>query len=235
MEIAGGLILGLLGSFHCIAMCGPIALSIPAGKLSKWGFIKSRLIYNSGRVITYSFLGLIFGFLGNRISMIGMQRGLTIAVGILILLSAILTLSGRSNALKNIYVCKIISGYKDQFGKLFKRKKRPVFLLFGIMNGFLPCGFVYIALSGAMLTGEVTLGMLYMMMFGLGTIPVMLSVSIFGNYVSTNFRRRLTKFNLAFSVILALLFIARGMDLGIPYISPSLQHETKVTEELICQ
>ncbi len=234
MEIFSGLLLGLLGSFHCIAMCGPIALAIPAGAVSRWKFIKSRLLYNSGRIISYSFLGMIFGFLGNRISMFGMQRGLTISVGVLILLSVILTVTGTRSVMKNSFISKVITGYKNQFSRLFKKNNRPVFLLFGIMNGFLPCGFVYIALSGAMITGDVFQGSVYMMLFGIGTVPVMLSVSLFGNYVSLNIRRKISKFNLALSVVLALLFIVRGMNLGIPYISPAQSSQNNVTEELIC-
>lgn len=234
MEILSGLILGLLGSFHCIAMCGPIALAIPAEASSKWKFIKSRLLYNSGRIITYSLLGMIFGFLGNRISMFGMQRGLTISVGVMILLSVIITLTGNRSVLKNTFISKIIAGYKNQFSRLFKKDSRPVYLLFGIMNGFLPCGFVYIALSGAMITGDVLQGSVYMMLFGIGTVPVMLSVSLFGNYVNLNLRRKISKFNLALSVVLALLFIVRGMNLGIPYISPEQSNQKNVSEELIC-
>ncbi|HMS33455.1 MAG TPA: sulfite exporter TauE/SafE family protein [Ignavibacteria bacterium] len=234
MEILSGLILGLLGSFHCIAMCGPIALAIPADTVSRWKFIKSRLLYNSGRIISYAFLGMVFGFLGNRINMFGMQRGLAISVGVLILLSVILTVTGGRSVMKNTFVSKVITGYKIQFSRLFKKNSRPVFLLFGIMNGFLPCGFVYIALSGAMITGDVFQGSVYMMLFGIGTVPVMLSVSLFGNYVNLNIRRKISKFNLALSVVLALLFIARGMNLGIPYISPAQSDQKNVSEELIC-
>lgn len=235
MELLSGFLLGLLGSFHCIAMCGPIALSIPAESLSKWTFIKGRLLYNSGRIISYSFLGLIFGFLGSRINLFGMQQGLTISVGILILMSVILTVTGRNSVLKNAYFNKIISAYKNQFSKLFRKKSKPVFLLFGIMNGFLPCGFVYIALSGAMVTGDVLQGSFYMMLFGIGTVPVMLSVSLFGNYVNSNIRSRITKFNLVLAVLLACMFILRGLNLGIPYLSPANKSQKTGTEELICQ
>lgn len=234
MEVFSGFILGLLGSFHCIAMCGPIVLSIPGESKSKWTFIKGRLLYNSGRIISYAFLGLIFGFLGNRINMFGLQQGLTISVGILILFSVVLTITGNKSALKYSFINKLISGYKNQFSKLFRKKNKPVFLLFGIMNGFLPCGFVYIALSGAMITGDLMKGSFYMMLFGLGTVPVMLSVSLFGNFINLNIRRKISKFNMAFAVILALLFIVRGMNLGIPYLSPSHNSQKTVTEELIC-
>lgn len=234
MEIFSGLILGLLGSFHCIAMCGPIALSIPSAAVSKWSFIKGRLMYNSGRIVTYAFLGMIFGFLGNRINMFGMQQGLAISVGVLILLSVIITLMGKHPAIKISFLNKIITAYKNQFGRLFKKKGKPVFLLFGILNGFLPCGFVYIALSGAMITGDVLHGSLYMMLFGLGTVPVMLSVSLFGNFVNSNIRRRISKFNLALTIVLAMLFIVRGLNLGIPYISPSEVKQNTISDELIC-
>jgi uncharacterized protein len=103
-----------------------------------------------------------------------------------------------------------------------------------LLNGFLPCGLVYIAVAGAIASGGYMQGALYMFVFGLGTLPIMLAVSLAGNFISLNVRKRINKLIPAFMVVLAFLFILRGMNLGIPYISPQLQ-QTEITDDsVIC-
>ncbi len=235
MELFSGFILGLLGSFHCAAMCGPISLSLPDVSNSKWAYLKSRMSYNFGRVLTYSFLGLIFGFLGDRIFMFGFQRSLTIVIGILVILSAVFTISGERLLLKINIIRKIFTSYKAFFRSLFGTRTRSFYLVFGVMNGFLPCGLVYVALSGAMITSDIFYGSVYMMLFGLGTFPMMMSVSYLKRGMSMKIRNRVNKLIPVFTIILGLLFILRGLNLGIPYISPSYpEQEKKTNEELIC-
>jgi uncharacterized protein len=106
-------------------------------------------------------------------------------------------------------------------------------LLIGILNGFLPCGLVYVALAGALNTGNAFSSVFYMALFGLGTLPVMLTVSIFGKFIAAPARRTINKIIPVFIVMLGILFILRGMNLGIKYISPALFH--KATTEKIIQ
>ena len=92
--------------------------------------------------------------------------------------------------------------------------------LFGIINGFLPCGFVYVALAGAMTTGDFISGALFMSLFGLGTIPIMLGTSLVGKFVTRGLRSKMNKLIPVFAIVLAIIFILRGLSLGIPYLSP---------------
>ncbi|MCY7362390.1 MAG: sulfite exporter TauE/SafE family protein [Ignavibacteria bacterium] len=233
MELLTAFIIGLAGSFHCIGMCGPIAMSLPAGNPKKWSFISGRLLYNGGRIITYGFLGAVFGLLGNRISIFGYQRSLSVAVGMLIIISVIFTFKYSSMFSGNSLFNKLMIKFKILFSKVYKRKSKTTMLLTGILNGFLPCGFVYIGLSGAMLSGEVLNGTFYMILFGLGTVPLMLGVSVFGNFLSFGFKKNVQKLIPVFAVILAVLFILRGLNLGIPFISPQ-SNISPQTEDVIC-
>ncbi len=213
MEFATPLVIGFLGSLHCIGMCGPIALSLPFSQVSKGKFIYGRILYNFGRIITYSVLGFLFGLMGNRIHLWGIQSMLSIVIGVVIILSTILP--QRVNLFNNF-----TSILKKPFGILFKRNNTISLLQIGILNGFLPCGFVYMGLALAITTKNPLDGMLSMMMFGLGTFPAMLALSFFGKFLSENLRAKVNKIIPVLAIILGVLFIIRGLGLGIPFLSP---------------
>ena len=90
MEALSGLALGFLGSLHCIGMCGPIALALPSQSKSKLSFYSGRLLYNLGRVITYSIMGLIIGLIGQKINLAGYQQIISVILGIAILIAVLL-------------------------------------------------------------------------------------------------------------------------------------------------
>ncbi len=229
MELLTGFLVGLLGSFHCIGMCGPIAIALPKTN----NLVVSRLLYNFGRVITYSLLGLLFGMLGSRLEMFGLQRIISISLGVLIILTVITPISYRIKISNKLGLYKLVGMLKMYFGKMFKNHSNSSMLAIGILNGLLPCGFVYIGITGAIAVGDTLNGMLFMTMFGLGTLPVMLGASLIGSVINLNIRQKLTRLLPAFSLLLAAIFILRGLNLGIPYISPKLEHKP-ATEEVIC-
>lgn len=229
MELLTGFLVGLLGSFHCIGMCGPIAIALPKTN----NLVFSRLLYNFGRVITYTMLGLLFGLLGSRLEMFGLQRIISISLGVLIILTVITPISYRIKLSNKLGLYKLVGMLKMYFGKMFKNHSNSSMLVIGMLNGLLPCGFVYIGITGAIAVGDTLNGMLFMTMFGLGTLPVMLGASLIGSVINLNIRQKLTRLLPAFSLILAAIFILRGLNLGIPYISPKLEHKS-VNKEVIC-
>ena len=229
MELLTGFLIGLLGSFHCIGMCGPIVLALPKPKKLMF----SRLLYNSGRVITYSMLGLLFGLLGSRLQMIGLQQIISVTLGVVIILFVLIPASYRLNISKRMGLYKILVPLKSSMGKLFKNHSHLSMIGIGILNGLLPCGFVYIGVTGAIAIGNPTESMLFMLMFGAGTIPIMLITSMLGTIISINVRQKLTRLLPAFSLILAVIFILRGLNLGIPYISPKFEKQ-QVNENVMC-
>jgi uncharacterized protein len=223
-------LIGLFGSFHCIGMCGPIAIALPIQQDNILALVSGRIFYNVGRALTYAAIGLVFGLLGQGLSLAGFQQSVSIVAGVLILLMVLLP----SGFTQKLYLLKPAYGFtnflKRKFGILFKRKSVLSVFLIGLLNGFLPCGLVYIAVAGAIASGGYLEGALYMFVFGLGTLPIMLAVSLAGNFISLNLRKRINKLIPAFMVVLAFLFILRGMNLGIPYISPQLQ-QTEITDD----
>lgn len=227
-------LIGLFGSFHCIGMCGPIALALPVQKDNKLNLIVGRVLYNIGRAITYATIGLFFGLVGQSLSLAGFQQSVSIIAGVLILLMVLLP----SKVSQKIYLLKPAYGFtnflKRKFGVLLKQKSVASTFFIGLLNGFLPCGLVYIAVAGAIATGGYLDGAIYMFVFGIGTLPIMLAVSLAGNFISLNVRKRINKMIPAFMIVLAFLFILRGMNLGIPYVSPQLQQSEITDESVIC-
>ncbi len=227
-------LIGLFGSFHCIGMCGPIVLALPVQQGNISALISGRILYNLGRAITYAFIGLIFGFVGQGLSLAGFQQSVTILAGVLIILMVFLP----TRYTQKLYLLKPAYNFsnwlKRKFGQLFKKKTTFSNLLIGLLNGLLPCGLVYIAVAGALASGAAMQGALYMFVFGLGTLPIMLAVSLAGNFIGLSVRKRINKLIPVFMFVLAGLFILRGMNLGIPYISPKIQQTEISDDSVIC-
>lgn len=224
-----GLILGGISSFHCVGMCGPLALSLPLAGYSPTRKVYGMLLYNFGRVVTYSLFGLLFGFLGRQIFIAGFQQWFSITMGAIILLGFILTISKkRISSFKPanqfyIKVQSLVAGF-------LRYNSFSGFFLTGIANGLLPCGMVYLAITGAMAASNPWYGMEFMAAYGLGTMPALLMLSLAGMIISVqsrNFIRRLTPY--AF-LLMGLLLILRGMNLGIPYLSPFFSADPAVVQ-----
>ncbi|CAN5629497.1 sulfite exporter TauE/SafE family protein [soil metagenome] len=204
------LTVGFFGSFHCVGMCGPLALALPnPGNGSKTALLTGRILYNSGRVITYAILGLMAGLLGLSISMNGWQRNLSIISGILIILSVLIT-NKKASLFLNSKLVGFSFKLKKYFGLLLK--KHNYFSLFGIglLNGILPCGFVYLALAASVASGNPFHGMLYMLLFGTGTIPMMMLLSLTSNIISIKGRTWINRFSPVIAIVIGLLLIQRG-------------------------
>jgi sulfite exporter TauE/SafE len=220
MEIWTGFLIGLFGSFHCVGMCGPIALALPIGNQSNFQLVIGRLLYNLGRSLTYALFGAIFGLFGKGIEIAGLQKWASILLGVSILLYYITPdrFKGKFSVTKPYQVAN--NFVKRGFSKLTKNGSPSSLFIFGIVNGFLPCGFVYVALAGAITTGGAISGALYMGLFGLGTAPIMFAASLVGKILSTKLKQGINKLIPVFAIILAIIFILRGLGLGIPFISP---------------
>lgn len=220
--ILAGISFGFLGSFHCIGMCGPLALALPGTGEHTASYVIKRIIYNLGRVVTYSLLGGAIGMISQMISVGGYQQGFSIAVGTIILLGvAFSPFRNKINSWKS-YPAKLIGKAVKPIKKLFRRDRPGNLFLIGILNGFLPCGFVYMALAAALTSGTVYNSLYFMMGFGLGTIPAMLGISLAGGLLSVSFRRKLQSLSPYFIALIGILLIIRGLDLGIPFLSPKL-------------
>lgn len=234
MEILSGLALGFFGSLHCIGMCGPIALALPTQSKSKLSFYSGRILYNLGRVITYSIMGLIIGLIGQKINLAGYQQIVSITLGALILIAVLLPSNIKNYFIRLKAVQLITKALQSSIGVLFRKGGQGSLFGIGVLNGFLPCGFVYVALAGAVALNSIEKSILFMALFGVGTIPAMFSASIVTNLFGQNFRRRIHRAIPIFASVLAVIFILRGLNLGIPYLSPKMKTVTQVNPSHDC-
>lgn len=221
MDLITPLTIGLIGSFHCIGMCGPIVVALPLKKHNLAAKIAGTLLYNSGRVITYSILGILFGLLGRGIHMAGFQQWTSILLGIAMIISVLFPFFFR----EKISLGNLFSGFAARLilrlKKLFTDRSYSSLLMIGILNGLLPCGLVYVAIAGAINSGTVLSGSLFMMLFGIGTIPLLLIATLASDAIGQRLRSKMQRVVPYFVFFLGVLFILRGLSLGIPYISPT--------------
>lgn len=201
-------------------MCGPLAMALPATGRTRLSFTGGRVAYNLGRIATYGLLGAFFGVIGMNFALAGFQRWASIGAGAAILLGL---LASSRYAIKTP-ISKVVSSARSSLASLLRQRTlRSIFLL-GLLNGFLPCGLVYVACAGAVAAGSFSAGVLSMLAFGLGTVPMMLSIGLLGKLLQLGLRLKFQKRIPACLVLLATLLILRGMSLGIPYVSPILTH-----------
>ncbi|MDO5656175.1 MAG: sulfite exporter TauE/SafE family protein [Flavobacteriaceae bacterium] len=217
--IIAALGLGLGTSLHCLGMCGPIAFSLGLGSEDKFNFTLKNLTYQFGRVSTYAFLGTILGIVGQGISFAGFQKYLSIIVGIVMIMMVFMP-KNLSTGNPNKYIGRLLIKLKSTLGAFIRRKNYSSLYITGILNGFLPCGMVYIALAAALGVGSIYGSAIFMALFGLGTIPLMFMAVFFGSVISVQIRNQILKFIPVITIIIGLLFILRGLELGIPYLSP---------------
>ncbi len=233
-EIITALLVGFFGSLHCIGMCGPIAVALPFPDSSHLSFFTGRFLYNIGRVVSYSLLGFIFGLVGGRIALAGAQQVVSIALGVIIIIAVLIPQKYKNFFIRHSFVQKLVVPIKSNIGVLFKKGNFSSMFLIGILNGFLPCGFVYIGLAGAIASGDAITGTAVMMMFGFGTVPAMFVASVFGKYINIGIRTKLRAATPYLAILLAIIFILRGMNLGIPYLSPKLTSQIVTSTEVHC-
>lgn len=216
-------------------MCGPIAFALPVDRDSKFKMVLQTGLYHLGRLLTYALTGLLFGLLGKGLFLAGFQQRLSILVGaIMIALVLIPTRTLNKYAFsKPIY--RFIGMVKSKFGIYLKKKNTGAFFTIGFLNGFLPCGLVYMALVGAIASGAAWEGSGYMFVFGLGTVPMMTLAVFAGNFLKISVRNKIQKAIPVVVVIIGLLFILRGLGLGIPYISPPDAKLQIATEAAACE
>ena len=225
--LLAGLMMGVVGSFHCVGMCGPLALSLPLPSGSQQNKAIGVLLYNFGRMTTYAMLGAIFGLLGKSMALFGFQQWLSVVLGSTILIVILLGKYFPHWFHQWQLGHQLFERIRQVLGNLFFQKTPSSLFAIGLMNGLLPCGLVYMAIAAAIATGDVTSSALFMAMFGLGTLPIMASVSFFGQYITVPIRKRIRTLYPYMMMLVACLLILRGMGLGIPYISPKAEKESK--------
>ena len=235
MEILAGLMVGLVGSLHCAGMCGPLALALPVPPDARLRYITGRLLYNVGRTVTYMALGAIAGAVGRKLFLAGAQQTVSIVLGVLLLLFALVPSLARWIPGGSSLLDRLTGPVRRAIGSLLQRSSLLAMFLLGLVNGLLPCGLVYMAVAAAMTTGTMMQGVMFMAGFGMGTVPMMLTISLLGKQLQGGLRKRLHAVLPVFSVVVAVLILLRGLNLGIPYVSPKVVEEPQHERMECCE
>ena len=175
---------------------------------------------------------MIFGLLGKRIALAGAQQFVSIALGVIIIIAVLLPQKYKNYFVQLPIIQELAQPLRANIGMLFKKGTFSAMFLIGIFNGFLPCGLVYVALAGAIASGDAITGAAVMILFGLGTVPAMFAATVLGKYINLGIRTKLKKATPYLAIVLAVIFIMRGMNLGIPYISPKLASMTEMSSKM---
>lgn len=214
-------------------MCGPIAFMLPVSRNNPIKKFLQIFLYHVGRLLAYSIIGISFGIVGKSLYLFGIQQQLSVGIGILMILVIVFPTKKfqKINFSKPMY--RLIGRIKTSLGAALKRKTPDTFFTIGFLNGFLPCGLVYMAVFGAIAAGGIIESSLYMLLFGLGTIPLMTTAAYFGTFLGGVAKRKIQKLIPGFIFIIGILFILRGLGLGIPYLSP-VELQPEITAAASC-
>ena len=207
--IAAAFLIGLMGSLHCVGMCGPVMLAFN-GANQKVGGV---LIYHAGRILTYLLIGLILGLIGSYVSVLKVQQTTTLLLGIIILL--LYGVPSFRNKVERFYYRSYFYHFiRSAITKNLSTKRR--WFLSGVANGFFPCGLTYIAAAGAIAMSDFWNGLLFMLAFGLGTIPALFILQFSGNFLLKRFKSLIPR-SLQFVALLSgILMIYRATMMGFP-------------------
>jgi sulfite exporter TauE/SafE len=226
-----GLVLGLSSSLHCIGMCGPIAMVLPLKDRSVFTVFIGVLQYNIGRVFVYSLLGSVIGAIGFTASLFGALQIVSIITGI-----AMIIFAWQKRLFSGFTAWNSFNGFLTKgIGYIMGTDTSFKLLLLGSVNGLLPCGMVFIALMNAVTGGSPLNGAGAMVAFGLGTMPAMMIVGIAANKMNRSLQLRINAYIPYALTLVGLLVCLRGMNLNIPYISPSMKMAKKTEVSKKCK
>lgn len=210
------LLLGLGGGLHCAGMCGPLVLGLPGPRAA--GATQRRFLYQAGRLAVYVLLGASAGALGHSLALFGVERWVSLSAGLAIAAGMAwgrFAGGGRWWSLR-------LSRLRQWLFPRLNPGSSVAFATYGALNGLLPCGLVYVACAAAAATGGWWSGANYMLWFGLGTVPILLGISLSHRALPSSLRLRLQTLSPLSVALVAGMLILRGLALGIPYLSPAL-------------
>lgn len=203
---------GLLGSSHCVGMCGGFALLVGIGATDARANLQRQLLYSSGRIFTYASVGALLGFAGLRLSQLvppafNVQAILAIVAGCILMVQGLyaagLLPRARISAAAGCLPARI-------FGPLLRGTGSVGYFLAGMFTGFLPCGLVYAYLALAAASGSMTHGLATMTAFGLGTVPLMILAGLGGSVLSASWRQRALRIAAYCVIVTGVISLARG-------------------------
>ena len=221
--------MGLMSSFHCIGMCGPIALALPVQRGSFFQKFGGLFIYNGGRALTYAALGATIGTIGSSLAWLGYIRYLSVFAGILILVFVFWPTKLDRYFHPPLFWKEAINHLKKGMSQMLHSHKMSGWLMLGMLNGLLPCGLVYLALISSVATGTVAAGSTFMFLFGIGTLPMMMTIGFLKNRITPSLRNQMRKLTPVMLAVAGIWMVGRGIFIQYP-----LENNGSPAEITIC-
>lgn len=221
--------MGIAGSLHCAGMCSPLILAVTAKK----SHVAQKIAYNSGRIIIYGLLGIVASTAGMFIQLSAYQEVLSILVGGILLLIGLGGISGVKIPLLTSAIVQITIWLKRKFGFVLQRRGTWSSVLLGMLNGLLPCGLTYLAMTYCLSLSEWWEGFIFMFVFGLGTWPVMLGATSLLGFSGVFLKRNLSRMTTILFVVSGCLLIGRGIFIHAH--QPDQRADSLIQSEVICR
>lgn len=209
--IATAFLIGLAGSLHCVGMCSPLVMAVSS--LTK-SHVANRLMYNGGRLLTYGMLGAMVGALGGIAGLTEMQNLLSTLMGMLLILFGVVGIGHFRVPFVLPAMLHISAKLKSLFNKQIQSRSRVSMILLGAINGLLPCGLTYFALSSCIILPGATEGFTFMMVFGLGTLPAMVGLPALLRALVSSKLIRVQRFTAMVMIALGCLLVVRSAYFG---------------------
>jgi hypothetical protein len=228
--------LGIMGSFHCVGMCGPLALALPLSNRNAMKIITGALFYNFGRAFLYAILGLLIGLIGQTFAFFiaAYQQKISIIIGIALLFTVFLPFIFKPFKTIDPRFYSLSHFVKNKLSVFLTQKGNFTLFIIGTLNGLLPCGLVYTAMAASITGADLFQSIAFMFFFGLGTMPAMILVNMANGWMNQKWKNKVVKLIPYVTIVMAVVFILRGLNLGIPYLSPKISVNAEKCTEVIC-
>lgn len=202
------LVIGFLGSLHCAGMCSPLAMAVT--NLGKPVFM-NRFTYNGGRITSYGIQGIVAASVGTLFEFTGLQTVFSISLGLLLIIAGFAGITRFHIPILSTGIQKLTTFIKLRLGDFIKRKTKLSLFITGMLNGLLPCGLTYIALTYCLTITDPADGLIYMLAFGSGTLPVMLGLTTVMQTLMYKFNFSFRKLTTVTMVVLGIMLITRSL------------------------
>jgi len=219
-------LIGLAGSLHCVGMCSPLAVAVSG--LSRT-VIRNRMLYNTGRVLVYGLLGATVGAFGALAGLTEYQTLLSATLGLFLVLLGISGVSVIRIPLITTVLQRFTLWLKARFASSVKTITWWSLFLMGGINGLLPCGLTYFALTYCITLPDATDGFLFMVAFGVGTLPVMVGLTAVLQWLTVRLKWRVQRISAVIMIALGALLLARSA-----YFIQHQSSETFQSAEVVC-
>jgi len=214
------LAMGLTGSLHCVGMCGPIMMFLPFYHFTGARRVFAIGLYHFARISVYALMAFtIYSF--REAFNPQLQQAISIGLGSILLIAGIVSFFPLRRKWQLILPWTDI--VKKQLGRFMGDTSLPSIAVSGMLNGMLPCGLVYMALSATLALHSPAGAVLFMYFFGIGTLPALISIVIFKNRIAFFKNGYYKRFTPIIIFSFGCVFLLRGLNLGIPYLSPKVQ------------